>query len=238
MVNNTPDSKLDEAVKQTLKNYEAKYDASDWARMESMLDAAPKTVSFKWSYVLNGVIAVVVCGGVYIGYSAISSKQNTSVKTETTSPLPAPKKTEPAVVKSTPPPVNTTINTVQPAVESPSTITTTTTPVQLPVNPALTANVEQKKIKTKVKDVDVQVEDPDLKNLRVIGMGNEPVFGDMLDSSKGIVKETQEKLETKEAAKKSKDLPVGWNSFMLSNVNPDSIKSYKERMKKDSTKVQ
>lgn len=236
MVNNTPNSKLDDKVKETLNNYEAKYDSPDWSRMERMLDAAPQTVSFKWSYVLNGVIAVAVCGGAYLAYNAISSsspKQNTGIQTETTSPVPAPAKTQPVPVKPNPPVVSTgpTVTTSTETATVPANPT-----IQIPVNTSVTANAEPKKIKNKVPET--KVEDPDLKNIRVIGMGNEPVFGDMLDSSKGIIKETKETVETKEAAKKNKDLPVGWNSFMLSNVNPDSIKSYKERIKKDSTKVQ
>lgn len=73
-----------------------------------------------------------------------------------------------------------------------------------------------------------------MPDVSVLGMGNEPVFGDMLDSSKGIVGETREDAEKKEAAKKSREVPVGWNTFMLKNVNPDSIKNYRERLKKDS----
>jgi hypothetical protein len=67
-------------------------------------------------------------------------------------------------------------------------------------------------------------------------MGNEPIFGDMLDSTKGIIRESKEKDATKQAAKKPSEYPIGWNSFMLSNVNPDSIKHYRESIKKDTLK--
>ena len=67
-------------------------------------------------------------------------------------------------------------------------------------------------------------------------MGNEPIFGDMLDSTRGIIRVTKEKEETKQAAKKPSEYPIGWNNFMLTNVNPDSIRHYRESMKKDSIK--
>lgn len=67
-------------------------------------------------------------------------------------------------------------------------------------------------------------------------MGNEPVFGDMLDSTKGIIRVTKEKEETKQAAKKPSEYPIGWNNFMLSNVNPDSLKHYRESIKNDTLK--
>jgi hypothetical protein len=66
-------------------------------------------------------------------------------------------------------------------------------------------------------------------------MGNEPIFGDMLDSSKGIIGETREKEETKKAAKAKKGTPVGWDKFMLPNVNADSLRKYRE--KRDSSKT-
>ena len=74
------------------------------------------------------------------------------------------------------------------------------------------------------------------KNPVVLGMGNEPIFGDMLDSSKGIIGETKEKESTKKAATSKKNTPVGWDAIMLGNVNPDSLRKYRE--KKDSTKNQ
>jgi hypothetical protein len=66
MGNNTQNSKLDETVKQTLNHYETPYDAADWSRMENMLDASPKSSSFKWSYSLNIFIGLTVLGGSYL----------------------------------------------------------------------------------------------------------------------------------------------------------------------------
>lgn len=248
MENNTQHSKLDETIKQRLHDYQGSFESADWSRMERMLDAAPRSTSFKWNYVLNGVIGVAVLTGIYMSFQLIrsSDKKETTTAPETeqtpteqhvvtTAPIQNNNVEVPVVVNETPQqPVvseevpansgNTTTNALQ-----------ATTPVnkstQLAIDPAI-----QKKKKDSTKNPGIDPEE--LKNVRVVGMGNEPVFGDMLDSSKGIISETKEKKELKEAAKKSKSLPVGWDSFMLSNVNPDSIKSYRERMKSDSLKTE
>jgi hypothetical protein len=98
--------------------------------------------------------------------------------------------------------------------------------------------VTDKKVKKESSGQNDKLDPETVKNVRIMGMGNEPVFGDMLDSSKGIVGETAESEETKKEAVKHKDLPPGWNSFMLSNVNIDSLKNYRTRMKKDSVKTE
>ncbi len=47
MADNTHINKLDEVIKQTLSNYEAPSDVSDWELMERMLDTAPQAASLK-----------------------------------------------------------------------------------------------------------------------------------------------------------------------------------------------
>lgn len=248
MVNNTPNERLDEAVKQVLSNYEAGSEGSDWARMERMLDATPRGSGFKWSYALNGFIALAVITASYFTYTAISHHRNTTPENVQPEVVPAP------VVKTTTPPAKPVITTpaITPAasVSSPAITTTAVAPVVTPAaTPATThvANNTAKPVKTestgiaktnKKKEGEGKLDPEELKNMRVIGMGNEPVFGDMLDSSKGIIGDTKEKKELREAAKKAGKTPVGWNSFMLSNVDPDSIRSYRERVKKDSSKVE
>jgi hypothetical protein len=237
MVNNTSTGKLDESVKQTLSNYEAEYDASDWSRMESMLDAAPKAVTFKWSYVLNTFIGLAVCGGIYLAYVASTGKSSVKENTATTSPSKSTESPAPAIQKPVPVPVvnNTAVPEPMPA------STVSTTPV-ISNTSGLTASGLRPKPSGEAglkKDKDKEnagIDAETLKNVRMIGMGNEPVFGDMLDSSRGIVGETQETEETIKEAAKHKDLPAGWNTFMLTNLNPDSIKSNRARMKKDSLK--
>ena len=94
------------------------------------------------------------------------------------------------------------------------------------------------KEKSKKENTSIPPASPDegvIIHQRVMGMGDDPVFGDMIDPSKGIVGETKEKDETKKAAV-SKKPPVAWDAIMFPNVNPDSLRKYRERH--DSTKVE
>ena len=250
MTSNIPDnSKLDEAVKNTLNNYEAPFDSADWSRMERMLDAAPKSSSFKWSYAIGAVLGLAVVSGGYFAYTNHTAKQNEAVST---TPPPAPKTEQvvtpaPKTMTTTAAPVTTTPAAVnaapEPVVTQPA-VTTTTIPAvtdnktNKPVDATTTKTPLAKDDKSKAKKQTTTVTGPDadvIVHQHVAAMGNEPVFGDMLDSSRGIIGETKEKDETKKAAKAKKDVPVGWNAFMLPNVNTDSLRKYKNM--RDSLKV-
>lgn len=252
MINNSTNSKLDEAVKTTLNNYEAPYDAGDWARMENMLNAAPKSSSFNWTKTLSiGAVAVAVIGGSYFLYNSISSAPQKTVTTPAITPV---EKVQPQ--PKTPAPIPATINTTPAATSTPVATETNNTSVDTKPEPNVAATKTENKIPEKETKTVVLKETTKAEtkksgkeknnttkqtpvveiNHGVLGMGNEPVFGDMLDSSKGIIGETREKEETKKAAKANKSMPPGWNSFMTPNVNPDSLKKYRER--RDSAKVQ
>lgn len=241
MVNNTPESKLDETVKNTLNNYEAQYDPSDWSRMESMLDAAPKASPFKWSHAITVVIGVVVIGGGYALYHAFSGSET---KTELNSTPPASKEN---IVKESPKTITKPVPAPAPVTTAPTTIikdeppATTiaapekkTTPTEITVKPETKAPVKYKNKTSKAPEKQTETGPIIESHDKIMGMGNEPVFGDMLDSSRGIVNETKEKEETKKAAKAKKNTPVGWNQFMLPHVNADSLKKYRDQ--RDSLK--
>ncbi|MCC6836917.1 MAG: hypothetical protein IT234_00130 [Bacteroidia bacterium] len=72
MVNNTPDSKLDEAVKNALKDFEASNATADWSRMDNMLNASPKATTINWKYSLRFIIGAAVITGAFITYKQIS----------------------------------------------------------------------------------------------------------------------------------------------------------------------
>jgi hypothetical protein len=233
MVNDANNSKLDQAIKQTLSNYEAPYNAADWEKMESMLDAAPKSVNFKWSYSLNILIGILVLGGIYLIYNSINSSKKIDNTKNTEAQQPA--------VES---PVNTITTTSKPlpvAVPPPvvSTATVTAAPVETPlVKEETTAKKEPVVIETKSKKTEEATDKNEKiakKPQRVFVKGNEPVFGDMLDSSKGIVGKTKEKEETKKAVKAHPDNSIGWNSFLM-KTNLDSLKKYHDQQQKDSLK--
>lgn len=237
MVNNTPNSKFDEVIKNALKNQEAPYDANDWSRMDSMLETTPKASTFNFKYILNTAIVVSVCIGGYFIYSTFSNKTSSTPEV----------------------PQATNEKIVQPEIdknESTSTIENKAEVTEQVVEPTENKEVENKEVKVApiVKNEEViknnkevitkkekpvksptKSEEENIKVHTVIEMGNEPIFGDMIDSSKGIIRNTKEKDETKKAAK-SQSTPIGWNDFMLGNVNPDSIRKHREKAKTDTLK--
>ena len=85
---------------------------------------------------------------------------------------------------------------------------------------------KEKKQNTSTLDIDFP------KNLKVTVMGNEPIFGDMIDSSKGIVRETKENESTKKEAVIKGSNNIGLSGLL--NLNADSILKQKELMKNDT----
>lgn len=236
MENNTPPSKLDETLKEHLSNYDAKYDSGDWARMERMLDATPKTIAPKGSYNMALIIGGIVLVGGFAIYKAISSSKNTpETTTETVAPpiekktvvTPQPAPVQPTIVKTETPVAKETpamtpeVKTITPEIKT--TVATTDT------KPKVVAE----KVKKDKKTTTAANEDEYSKNQKVTVMGNEPIFGDMIDSSKGIVRETKEKESTKKAAvTKGTNSGIGLSGLL--NLNADSIRKQKEQMKKDT----
>ncbi len=222
---NNSNNQLDTKIKESLSKYLASKEASDWARMETMLDAAPISSSFKWKYVLNLFIVLAVAGGGYLFYTHLNTPK-AEVKSGTIAPE------SPAVPMVAP--------TVAPTVAPIETDTKTTTPVapeveikkedmvkkennttEKSINKTEEKNTEDKEVNT-VKDTPPQI----------YIMGNEPVFGDMLDSSKGIVGETKEKEETKKAAIEHSENSIGWSKI----INQDSLKKANTEKKKNHPK--
>jgi hypothetical protein len=235
MINNTPGSKLDETVKSTLDSYEAPYDASDWSRMESMLDAAPKSNSFKLSHAITIIAGVAVLAGGYALYNTFGHSGTKSVELNSTPPpAPAAVKESPKVIVTPPPAVISSADTSAPVKEEAA---ATEKIIETP--PAIAAKKEEKvttaETKAKAKKEKNKKEAPIIDSHdKIIGMGNEPVFGDMLDSSKGIIGNTHEKEETKKAAKAKKG-NVSWDIF-TPHMNVDSMRKVREQ--RDSLKTQ
>ena len=228
MADNTQYNKLDEVVKSTLNGYEAPYDPSDWSKMESMLQNTPKSVNFKWSSTLTIIVGVCLLVGGYLVYNTISPSSKQENETS--------KAIENAVVVPAPPTINNVKPVPAPATVVPAPENSIVPPAASNEKPIVPAAVENKTatVKEKSKEKNQKVIAQDSVEVKITKMGNEPVFGDMLDSSKGIIRETKEKEETKKAAKVNKDVPIGWDNFMLKNVNPDSLRKNRER--KDSLK--
>ena len=229
MENNTPPNKLDETIKDNLSNYDAKYDSGDWARMERMLDATPKSIVKTGSYNMALIIGGVILVGGFAIYKGINSSKTTTENTTETPVITAEPKIE-TVAKPTPAPVVTnTVTIATPIVKEEPTVTPEVK------NTVAVVDTKEKTIaEKKVKDTKSKKNDNDInKTQKVTVMGNEPIFGDMIDSSKGIVRETKEKESTKKAAvTKGTSSNVGFSGLL--NLNADSIRKQKEQLQKDS----
>ena len=204
MENNTTPSKLDETIKDSLSNYDAKYDSGDWARMERMLDATPKSMAPKGSNTIALILGVVVLVGGFLIYKGINSSKKSKETTVAPVEFPIEKTAEP-ITKTTPPaaktkdsePTSTSAPTVIPPSEVKSKVPepkTIVSAVEQKLKPVAEKRKKEKKQNTSTRDFDFP------KNLKVTVMGNEPIFGDMIDSSKGIVRETKENESTKKEA--------------------------------------
>jgi len=246
MVNNST-NKFDDKIKDVLSNYQADFDTTDWAKMDSKLSAASASKTLNPKYIARSVIAIALIAGGYFIFNAID--WNASKPVETITP-------ETKIETKAEPPVLKEEVVIAPVNDSASLIATDSIKEEIiiPENekpivaekdkekteidktaspkPIADKNKKSKEVKNKKAKSN---EDDGMKPEKVITMGNEPVFGDMLDSSRGIIRVTKEKDATKKAAKTKTDkAPVGWPTFMLENVNVDSLKNY--RAKKDSIK--
>ncbi len=230
MTNNNTKTPFDDKLKDALKDYEASNSSANWARMEGMLNAAPKANNFKWKTALNVIIGVVVVSGGYLIYQAIPSSPKAEQHLEQ----------KPNETKQDEIPTVTTTDNKQAennSIQEPEkTITSAEEPVKISEeSKAIVKKEEEKKVaiaEDKSKDKESK------KSQKIFKMGNEPIFGDMLDSSKGIIGKTHEKEEIKKAAKDQSKAKTNWNDFLFSPVLPDSIKKNRERMKADSLKTE
>jgi hypothetical protein len=223
MVNNTSETKLDTTIKKTLAGYEAPYDPSNWEKMESMLGSVPNVSSVKWQPIIGIAAIALISTAAYILYTSSNT--------------------------STPPAENTVTDSSKQKINTPAIVPTNVSAaaVSEEVKRGITAPYKIISSKPPINITGVEERTPDeIKELKtiaepdhtqsILGVGNEPVFGDMLDTSQGFITQTSEKETAKKTAKPSKNLPVGWDNFMLRNVNPDSLKKY--RQQRDSAKVQ
>ena len=234
MENNTPPNKLDETVKENLSNYDAKYDSGDWARMERMLDATPKTIVKTGSYNMALIIGGIVLVGGFAIYKGVTSSKPTSENT-TETPITTPETKIETVAKPAPVATNTVTTTTPIAKEEPVIVPEVKTTSPEIKNTVATVDTKEKAIaEKKAKDKKAKANDNEFsKNQKVSVMGNDPVFGDMIDSSKGIVRETKEKESTKkQAVTKGTNSNIGLSGLL--NLNADSIRKQKEQMVKDT----
>jgi hypothetical protein len=196
-----------------------------------MLDAAPQAHSFKKieaKIVIKLVAAAAIVATSYLIYSVIPSQPTTDEIKNTDEQKTTEEQTEEIKQESIPHVEQ------QPEKQTEQDVQTEATAI----NPEKKeTNINQGTIKVEKTKINNQPKEfEETKPKKIITMGNEPVFGDMLDSSKGIVGKTQEKEEIKKAAKEQTKTNTGWNTFLFSPVAPDSIRKNREKEKSDSLK--
>jgi hypothetical protein len=225
MGNNTTDTKLDETIKDTLSKYDATAEVSDWSRMENMLNMAPQASKFTMSHKIFAGVGVIVIAGAFFMYTHFHSTAIPVVTKIETPVEQVNNSVQPAAA-----PLNAAVKNENLPVISPTPIET---PTILPVIPMVKNDViAVEKTKTD-KSKKVENASNTTKTLQVSVMGNEPVFGDMIDSSKGIIRETKEKERIKKAAKAKGSNNIGLSGLL--HINVDSLrKQQNQQIKKDS----
>lgn len=237
---------FDDKVKEALQNYDAGNN-SNWSRMEDMLNASPQSSSINSinkKVLVKALVAVAIVVGGYMIYTLIpndttvSKQQNETVVSQQEENNPDENPTQEEQKNNLPGTEITkhdkkeeaTTNNVNIEPEQPKEQT-------VKITADIVAEKEVKiKDKKEKKTPEGELKKSDIQ--KVITMGNEPVFGDMLDSSKGIVGKTKEKEEIKKAAKEQANTSTsgGWNTFLFSPVAPDSIRKNREKQQADSLK--
>lgn len=221
---------LEEIVKNNLGNYEARYDANDWGRMEAMLGTTTDSSTFNWKPVLIIFVILAALGGGYAVFTNIDfSKTSTPAEKQVTTPSTPPvvKKTiAPVVKKEVPPPVVT-----PPAINTDSLKKfeedTRLAKEEEERKARLEAEKEEERLKKERKREEPTKEELEAREARrakrrALADSNKTKE----DSSKAIVKEPKKE--------KSKSSGIGLNIF--STFNADSLKKYQEKLKKDSVK--
>lgn len=230
MENNMNSVQLEEIVKNNLANYEARYDANDWSRMEGLLGAAPDSSSFNWKPVLIVFIVCIFLGGAYALYTYLDFSGNDAKKSSTYTPpvvkKPAPSPAKKIVPVIAAPPVDTVVKDEhqdEPAVNQ--------TPEEIPVTKS-ESKPEKEKINSEDSEKEIQrkKEESEARRARRKALAAAKDSAKEADSSS---KEVTRKTEKKEK-EKAKSSSVGFNIF--STINADSLKKYQERLKKDSVK--
>lgn len=244
MIDNST-NKLDETIKNKLSHYEAAYDATDWARMERMLDAAPKAKTINWKYAAGIAAIIAVMGGGYLTFKMINTPDTNNVPVQSVedSSAKAPSLPEKNIVPVTVPAASVKEDNKEPEKKEDEPVIVKETEA-ISKDESRVKEKESKKEITRKKDSErkkkksedsattLEEEDFDFSKTPIIDMGNEPIFPDMLDSSKGIKGSTKEKESTRKAAKAKKEQRLDFNKII--NLNADSLKKFRDQMKKDS----
>lgn len=250
MVNKKHNSKLDEVIKDTLSNYEASNSVADWAKMERMLDAAPKSNSFKYKHKLLSIfesekgapkskiskwifspyffIALVLLVGAYFLYNILNSSKTIEDTTDSATKV---------IIGAD------TLQTIPPVL--PVDVLSAETKIELPED---SVKIEPSEEDNLVKSDDIEkvkkeallakeaalIEKAKIKKEQSI---KKELVG-KVDSAKRVTQELNENNVINPVAEENKEqsiIPLGRNNFLLYN-NTDSLKKSQTEQAKDTLK--
>ena len=265
MVNKMHKSKLDEVVKQTLSTYTASNSVADWAKMERLLDAAPKSNSFrykhkllstvesvktsnstKWLFSPYFFIALVLVCGAYFLYNILSSSksiesttpsaQHNIISVDTLQTITAPVPVDTLSVIKTDPPKDSLVNPL--LTEDKALIKAQE--IEAVKNEALIAKEAALLAKTeKIKAEKIKAENlKKLSEQELIDKKNATNLSDKKDSAKTATEELNEKNVINPVQEENNEqliIPLGGNNILLYN-NSDSLKKSQIQQPKDSLK--
>lgn len=250
MVNKKHNSKLDEVIKETLSNYEASNSISDWAKMQGMLDAAPKSNSFrykhklisafesvkatpkskvgKWIFSPYLLIALLLMVGAYFLYNILNSPKTTEETTDS-----APK----VIIGAD------TLKTIPPVL--PVDVLSAKNKIEVPKDSIIIPPAAEKSL-VKADDAETikkeailakeaaLIEKAKLKKEQTI----KKQLGAKIDSSKRVTNELNESNVINPVEEENKEqsiIPLGRNNFLLYN-NSDSLKKSQTEQAIDTLK--
>ncbi|MCE9540258.1 MAG: hypothetical protein K8R85_13730 [Bacteroidetes bacterium] len=250
MVNKKHNSKLDEVIKETLSNYEASNSIADWAKMEGMLDAAPKSNSFRYKHKLLSIfesvkgtpkskvahwifspyflIALILVIGAYFLYNILNSSKTSE---NTTNSTPQAIINTDTLQKITPVlPVE--VLKAENKIELPKDSIITEPPVE--VDLVKSNDIETVKKAAMLAKEAALIEKAKIKKDQIIK--KESIIKS--DSSKTVSRELDEKNVINPVQEENKEqsiIPLGRNNFLLYN-NSDSMKKNQNQQSNDSLK--
>lgn len=250
MVNKKHISKLDEVIKETLSNYEASNSAGDWAKMDRMLDAAPKSKSFRYKHKLLSIfesekgapkskvakwifspyflIALVLVVGAYFLYNILNSSKTTEDTTNS-----APKVITGADTLQTIPPVlPVDVLSAENKIELPK--DSIIIPPSAEVDLVKPDDIETAKKAAILAKEAALIEKAKIKKEQILKKN----LIRKSDSAKAVSKELNEKNVINPVEEENKEqsiMPLGRNNFLLYN-NSDSLKNNQIQQAKDSLK--
>jgi hypothetical protein len=263
MVNKKHNGKLDEIIKQALSNYEADSNNNDdWAEMEKLLEAAPKSISFsnkfdfssfvesiktfskskriKWVFSPYFLIVLLLLCGSYFLINILNSTKSSDDSTDSTPQISTDTlqiQTQPSLPLNE---LNTESKTelIKDSTEN-QPLETDKTPLKTEITDPIKEKTNQKETnlieKSENKKIEKVIIDTSANLEKKEETISPPPIVNTADSSKTVIEGTKEKNQGKKKGKDKLVIPLGRKNFLL-HKNSDSLNKNENLPPTDSTK--